>query len=160
MEVRFKKLVSEAVLPSYSKIGDAGLDLTAISRDTENTEFVEYGTGLAVEIPEGFVGLIFPRSSVSKKDLVQANSVGVIDSGYRGEIKIRFKRVFGQAFHQSNSHLSFYNIVSFNDKIRIFDVNERVAQLMIVPYPTIQVVESDTLSETERGEGGFGHTGK
>lgn len=140
MKVKFKKLVPEAVLPSYSKVGDAGLDLTAISVQFES-KYIEYGTGLAVEIPEGYVGLIFPRSSVSKKDLFQANSVGVIDSGYRGEIKVRFKQL---------------NPVASE----IFGDNERIAQLIIIPYPTIEVVESDTLSETERGEGGFGHTGK
>lgn len=142
MEVKFKKLVPEAVLPSYSKVGDAGLDLTAISI-FRNDKYIEYGTGLAVEIPEGFVGLLFPRSSVSKTDLVQANSVGVIDSGYRGEIKVRFKKVIESCFVPD-----------------VFQLGERIAQLMIIPYPTIKVIESDYLSESERGEGGFGHTGK
>ena len=139
MEVKFKKLVSEAVLPSYSKAGDAGLDLTGISICLE-LKYIEYGTGLSVEIPEGYVGLLFPRSSVSKKDLIQANSVGIIDSGYRGEIKVRFKEIITPS--------------------NIFNLGERIAQLVIIPFPTIEVIESDTLSETERGEGGFGHTGK
>lgn len=143
MKVKFKKLVPEAVLPSYSKVGDAGLDLTSNSIQQE-LKYIEYGTGIAVEIPEGYVGLVFPRSSISKVDLVQANSVGVIDSGYRGEIKVRFKIVNHQDYGKSTQ----------------FIVGERIAQLVIIPYPIIEVVESDTLSETERGEGGFGHTGK
>lgn len=142
MKVKFKKLDANAVIPSYAKSGDAGLDLTAISIN-EAPEYYEYGTGLAVEIPKGYVGLIFPRSSVSKVDLVQANSVGVVDSGYRGEIKIRFKRVKHQ-----DSNIS-----------RRFGL-ERVAQLIIMKYPVIEVEEAEELSETERGEGGFGHTGK
>ena len=142
MEVKFKKLVPEAVLPSYSKFGDAGLDLTAIAFNTERL-YCEYSTGLAVEIPEGYVGLLFSRSSVSKTTLIQANCVGIIDSGYRGEIKVRFK-----------------NMPNTHNLMKYFEVGERIAQLIIVPYPTIEVVESDILSETERGVGGFGHTGK
>ena len=96
MKVKIKKLHPDAVIPSYAKPGDAGMDLTAISKrvetgSDENGEYIEYGTGLAIEIPEGHVGLVFPRSSVSKKDLFLANAVGVIDSGYRGEVKLRFK---------------------------------------------------------------------
>jgi dUTP pyrophosphatase len=93
MLVNIKKLVPEAVLPLYAKVGDAGMDLVATSVDYSNEYYIEYGTGLAVEIPEGYVGLIFPRSSNSKKDLQLCNSVGVIDSGYRGEIKLRYRRI-------------------------------------------------------------------
>lgn len=78
-----KKLDPKAVIPSYAKPGDAGMDLTSTSRTVVSTyeeDYIEYGTGLAVEIPEGFVGLVFPRSSVSKKDMYLANAVGVIDA--------------------------------------------------------------------------------
>ena len=94
MIVRVKKLKNEAVVPSYAKEGDAGLDLVAVDKNIETdgeSEYVEYGTGLAFEIPAGYVGLLFPRSSISNKDLILSNSVGVIDSGYRGEVKFRFK---------------------------------------------------------------------
>lgn len=81
MKVKIKKLHENAVIPQYSKIGDAGLDLTAVDEKwNDDNTMVTYDTGLAVEIPEGFVGLLFPRSSVSKTSLNLANSVGVIDS--------------------------------------------------------------------------------
>ena len=80
MKVKIKKLNENAVIPSYSKQGDAGMDLVATSKIFDKCGNVEYGTGLAMEIPEGYVGLIFPRSSISKKDLALTNAVGVIDS--------------------------------------------------------------------------------
>jgi dUTP pyrophosphatase len=86
MEVQIKKLVEEAVIPSYARIGDAGLDLTAVSRsfirdeDMDMNAKVEYGTGIAMKIPEGYVGLVFPRSSIKDKGLILTNCVGVIDS--------------------------------------------------------------------------------
>ena len=158
MKVRFKKLVENAIIPSYAKKGDAGMDLTAVGINYDNVEFIEYGTGLAVEIPEGYVGLIFPRSSVSKKSLLQANSVGVIDSGYRGEIKVRFKRVYGDMLLQPAGS-EFKHVVQYTEQ-KFFETGERIAQLIIIPYPEIEVEEALELSNTERGEGGFGHTGK
>ncbi len=137
LKIRFKKLYEDAVPPSYAKNGDAGLDLTATHMTWEEN-FIEYGTGIAVEIPEGYVGLVFPRSSVSKKeDFYLKNSVGVIDSGYRGEIKLRFNK--------SESH---------------YQAGEKIGQLIIIPYPTIYLEEVEELSSTERGEGGFGSTGQ
>ena len=112
--VKVQKLHENAVIPSYSKLGDAGMDLTAV--DVQETEdYVSYRTGLAMEIPKGYVGLLFPRSSNCKKDLLLTNSVGVIDSGYRGEI---------------------------------------------LPYPQIYMTQVPELSSSERGDGGFGSTGK
>ena len=84
MEVKIKKLCETAVIPSYAKPGDAGMDLVATSRIFDKYGNVEYGTGLAMEIPEGYVVLIFSRSSIFKQELSLANTVGVIDSGYRG----------------------------------------------------------------------------
>lgn len=142
MKVLFKKLNKQAVTPSYAKDGDAGLDITAISRDiviTEDYEYIEYGTGLAFEIPVGYVGLLFPRSSVSKKDILLSNAVGVIDSGYRGEVSFRFKRLAWDS--------------------AIYNVGEKVGQLVIIPYPQIQLEQAKELSETERGEGGYGSSG-
>jgi dUTP pyrophosphatase len=142
MQVKVKKLHPDAVIPSYSKAGDAAMDLTAISVTKDEHGNAVYGTGLAIEIPEGHVGLIFPRSSNSKTDLYLTNHVGVIDSGYRGEIMFKYRSIRGLL------------------DAKIYAKNERVGQLMILPYPQIELVESDTLSETERGEGGFGSTGK
>jgi dUTP pyrophosphatase len=143
MKVKIKKLVETAIIPKYAKPGDAGMDLTATSYyyDATNDNYV-YGTGLAVEIPEGFVGLVFPRSSNRKTFHYLTNHVGVIDSGYRGEIILTFK-------HRDDI---------FNSE-RPYNVGDRIGQLIIMPYPTIEFVESDELSETERGTGGHGSTG-
>jgi dUTP pyrophosphatase len=142
MQVKVKKLHPDAVIPRYSKAGDAAMDLTAISVDKDEYGNAVYKTGLAIEIPEGYVGLLFPRSSNSKTDLYLTNHVGVVDSGYRGEIMFKYRGVRGLL------------------DAKIYAKNERVGQLIILPYPQIELIESDTLSETERGDGGFGSTGK
>ena len=142
MKVNIKKLVPEAVIPQYAKQGDAGLDLVAIDWRAV-PEYTEYSTGLSIEIPEGFVGLLFPRSSVSKYDLLMCDSVGVIDSGYRGEILCRFKRM--------NRSFNFLDIQ--------YKVGDKICQLIIIPIPTIELVEVEELSDSVRGEGGFGSTG-
>lgn len=140
--VRLKvKLTDGAPLPRHAKLGDAGLDLT--SRDTVNiqpgeTHFV--GTGVSVEIPEGYFGLIAPRSGLAcKYGITFANTPGIIDSGYRGEIKVALHNIGqnGYTVHR----------------------DERICQLVIVPYATCACVEVDELSETDRGSGGFGSTG-
>lgn len=139
--VKVKKLDPNAVIPSYSKVGDAGMDLT-ITREIENTSFsVSYGFGIAMEIPKGFVGLVFPRSSVRNQDLILSNCVGVIDSGYRGELQATFKKTNGL------------------DSLK-YKVGERGAQIIILPYPQVFMTEVPELSNSERGEGGFGSTGK
>lgn len=153
MIVNIKKLDSLAQIPTYAKPGDAGLDLTAISKEV-TPEYIEYGTGLAIEIPQGYVGLIFPRSSISKYDLSLANAVGVIDSGYRGEIKFRFKNAttinrlkeFIISWVSSKDHHSAFE----------YSISDKVGQLIILPYPSIVLSEVKELSGTERGEGGFG----
>lgn len=156
MKVRIMKLHPGAVIPSYAKPGDAGLDLTAISIK-ETDKYVEYGTGLAVEIPEGYMGLIFPRSSVSKKDLIQANCVGVVDSGYRGEVCVRFKKLVQHKDVQVTGS-TIVNLSLIDKEPDIFGNGERVAQLIIVPYPVIELEDVEELTATERGEGGFGST--
>jgi dUTP pyrophosphatase len=145
MQVRFKRLSEKAVIPSYAKPGDAGLDVSAVYHkiDTEHN-YIEYFTGLAVEIPEGHVGLLFPRSSVSKTDLALANCVGVVDSGYRGELTFRYKFA-KEAYYAS---------------LKRYQDGDRIGQLVIMPYPTIEPVVSNELSDTERGTGGYGSTGK
>lgn len=140
MNVKIKKLHTDAVIPSYAKEGDAGLDLTATSMSCDDYGNICYGTGLAFEIPKGYVGLVFPRSSNSKKDLWLTNSVGVIDSGYRGEVTFKYRQV--------------------DLEERIYHVGERVGQLIIMPYPYIEFEEVEELSETERGSSGYGSSGK
>ena len=142
MIVKIKKLHENAVIPAYAKPGDAGLDLTATSVVTDEYGNVVYGTGLAIEIPYGYAGLLFPRSSNSKTDLYLTNHVGVVDSGYRGEIMFKYRPLDGIL----NS--------------RIYQVGERVGQIVILPYPAVSFEEVEQLSDTERGEGGYGSTGK
>ena len=147
MKVKIKKLNESAVIPKYSKAGDAGMDLVATSKETDKYGNIVYGTGLAFEIPKGYVGLLFPRSSISKYDMNLTNSTGVLDSGYRGEVFFKFKRPS-----------RFTN--DFNDDCSIYNVGDRIGQIIIIPYPQIEFEEVEELSETDRGTGGFGSTGK
>lgn len=146
LTVKFRKLVPEAVTPQYAQNGDAGLDLTATSfRRTET--FIEYGTGIAVEIPSGHVGLLFPRSSITKapQGVSLKNSVGVIDSNYRGEILVRFE-------YPTRPDAVWINHVP--------KVGDKIAQLIILPYPKVYFEEVQELSDSNRGDGGFGSTDK
>ena len=140
VEVSYKKLHPDAVIPAYAKDGDAGLDLVATEIVDNTTSQVTYGTGLAMEIPYGYVGLLFPRSSIKNHELELSNSVGVADSGYRGEIRAVFNKTNGP------------------DSMK-YNVGDRVVQLIILPYPKINFVLSDELSDSERGTGGYGSTG-
>lgn len=138
--INIKKTNELAIIPKYAHSTDAGMDLVAVSMN-ETDKYIEYDTGIALEIPKGYVGLVFPRSSVSKLDLVQANSVGVIDSSYRNSIKVRFKKLK-------------------DDGVCRYVPGERIAQLIILPYPMIGFNEVEKLSDSDRGLGGFGSTGK
>lgn len=138
--LKVKRLVKEAVLPSYAKSGDAGMDLTSTSVKREH-RYIEYGTGLCIELPKGHVGLLFPRSSVTNKDLVLKNSVGILDEGYRGEVKLRFQQL------QNNYGESVYS------------VGERIGQLVVIPIEQFEIEEVTDLEESERGAGGFGSSG-
>ena len=144
MEIKFKRLSDNAILPIRAHKGDAGMDLTCTKITTTVNEagqlMVVYHTDLAVEIPEGYVGLIFPRSSIYKKSMMQTNCVGVLDSCFRGEITVVYK-------------------ITTDTIPSIYREGERFAQLVIVPIPDITIVEATELSETDRGEGGFGSTG-
>lgn len=143
LNVNVKKLNERAVIPKYATQGDAGMDLVSVSRHMDMmNHLIIYDTGLAVEIPEGYVGLVFPRSSIRKYDLELTNSVGVIDSGYRGTIQLTFR-------------ITEHN----NDRPKLYDVGDRVGQIIILPYPQIQFNEVDELTDTTRGNGGFGSTG-
>ncbi|HBZ33947.1 MAG TPA: dUTP diphosphatase [Bacteroidales bacterium] len=139
MQVKFKKLVPEACAPCRAHATDAGCDLVATSCQTDSDGNIVYGTGIALEIPEGYMGLLFPRSSNAKKDLLLCNSVGVIDSAYRGEVMLKFKPTMGT---------------------KRYEVGDRIAQLIIMPYPDVEFCQTQTLSDTERGNGGYGSTGK
>lgn len=142
MKIKIKKLHPNSIIPFYAKPGDAGMDLTAIEMAMDEDNIV-YKIGIALEIPEGYCGLIFPRSSNSKKDLLLCNSVGVVDSAYRGEFIVKFKRLY-----------------KYHLEEKMYSVGDKVAQLVIMPVPYVTFEESDTLSETDRGKGGFGSTGE
>jgi len=157
MKVKFKKLHEDAVLPKKANPGDAGMDIVCVSdgvainsgEDKNQWYYIEYQTGLAVEIPENHVGLLFPRSSISKSALLLSNSVGIIDSSFRGPVCLRFKidaNIANQAVGEWQP--------------AIYKKGDRIGQLMILPYPTIEPEFADELSETERGSGGFGSSGK
>lgn len=140
MKVKIKKLSEDSVIPKYSRDGDAGLDLTATSFSIENDCYV-YGTGIAIEIPEGYVGLIYPRSSISKYDLILANHVGVIDSNYRGELILKFKKT-----------KDLFN--------KIYIVGDRIGQLIIMAYPNVEFSICEDLSSTNRNTANFGSSGE
>lgn len=141
MQIKFKKLHQAAKIPTKAHPTDAAFDLTAVSVEAHDDIFT-YGTGIAVEIPEGHVGLLFPRSSIADySTLTLTNSVGVIDSGYRGEIKAKFR----MSRNTNNP--------------RYYETGERIAQLIIMPIPDITFVEAEELSDSDRGTGGYGSTG-
>jgi dUTP pyrophosphatase len=174
LKVNIKKLHKDALIPSYAHSTDCGLDLTAVSKTYDEYGNVVYGFGLAFEIPEGYAGFIFPRSSNHKSGLLLTNSVGVIDSGYRGEVTAKFaandKMIRPRKFIDKLKMLfeteKSYEDTDYDDvNISIdfgggYNVGDRVAQMVILPYPKVEFNEVDELSETERGKNGYGSTGK
>lgn len=139
--MRYTKLTTTAITLTRGTSGSAGLDLCA-EEDTlvSSGASVLIGTGIAVEIPEGYVGLVFIRSGLSKAGVGLTNSVGVIDSDYRGEIKLSMIYVAGNGGHYIRAR-------------------DRVAQLVVIPAPLFDLTEVDSLTSTERGASGFGSTG-
>ena len=139
MNLNFKKLSCKAVSPTRANPGDAGLDITATSiLDCKNNQII-FGTDLAFEIPEGYVGLLFPRSSIRKTGLALANSVGVIDSSYRGEVQVTFNWI--------------------NEYKPEYKVGEKVAQLVLTPFVETIPTEVEDISNTTRGAKGHGSSG-
>ena len=157
MKLKVKKLNSEATLPTYATPGSNALDLVATGiivnpgfTDSKSgrvlkANYVEVRTSIAVEIPKGYVGLLFPRSSISNTNQMLANAVGIIDSDYRGEIILKFKVLE----EQSAGAFKYANTYQQGDK---------VGQLLLVQVPTLEVEEVEELTTTERGSGGFGST--
>lgn len=137
LNIKIKRLTPTAKLPTKAHATDAGYDLYAASAYYDNG-LICYGTGIAVEIPQGYVGLVFPRSSIANTHLTLSNSVGVIDSGYRGEIKAKFRK----------------------DGTNWYSIGDRIAQLIIIPYPEVTFEEVNELSNSDRGTGGYGSSGK
>ena len=144
MKIKVKKLTPEAVVPTLGSKFAAGADLYSAEKGDVviapgETKFI--GTGIAVEIPEGYVGLVYARSGLAcKRGLAPANKVGVIDSDYRGEIKVA--------------------LLNHGKELQTLEKGERIAQMVVAPYLSVTYEETDELSDTERGEGGFGSTGR
>ena len=157
LEVKIKKLSKDAVTPTYAKHGDAGMDLTATSKSYDEYGNACYGTSLAFEIPHGYVGLLFPRSSNSKKELTLSNSVGVIDSGYRGEVLLKFKGAVS-IYETDLNHAGHFPCVG--ESADAYEIGDRIGQIIIMPIPHIEFNEVDTLEDSERGQGGFGSSGQ
>jgi dUTP pyrophosphatase len=174
MKIQWKKLHENAKLPYHAKEGDAGVDLVSVSVMIGNKSEIEYRTGLAVQIPKGYVGLLFMRSSVFNKDIDLTNAVGVLDSGYRGEIMFKYTPNFdywdyalkrkdfqtslelGEILYHEHAEDELRGIVLGADT---YAVGERIGQLVIVPYVEIESEFVEELEESERGTGGYGSTG-
>lgn len=179
MNVKIKRLSDEAVIPTYAHPTDAGMDITATRRWTDEYGNICYGTDLAFSLPEGYAMLIFPRSSVSKYDLSLCNSVGILDSSYRGELIFKFTptlAVCGISEDNDDDDTESWdlgdddviiaipgstpylpkNIMHWDQSL--YNVGDKIGQIVIIPYPHIEFDEVDELDETERGTGGFGST--
>lgn len=149
--MKIKRLHPDAVIPKKAHASDAGFDLVAVSREFTADGTATYGTGLAFEIPEGHVGLLFPRSSICKKDQSLTNSVGVLDAGYRNEVFFKFRPTLMYDDDPDCTNIPLYH--------RAYEVGERIGQLIIIPIPSVEFEEAETLGESDRGLGGFGSSG-
>lgn len=143
INVKIKKLRDNAIIPTYGSEEAGAFDLYVSEIETDSYGNQVYKFGISMEIPKGYVGLLFPRSSNCKTVLYLTNSVGIIDSDYRGEITAKFKTRDKEMFHVLN-----------------YNIGDRVAQMMIVPNFKVNFEEVEELSETKRGSGGYGSTGK
>lgn len=140
MKIKVKKLYADSLLPYRAHATDAGMDLYAHKAEYDGSRNVwNYGTGIAIEIPRGYVGLIFPRSSVYKTPGILTNHVGIVDADYRGEVRAIFRSVNG---------------------LPPYAVGERMCQMIVMPFPEVEIEEVDELSESDRGDKGFGSSGR
>lgn len=140
MQVKIKRLHPDAKIPQKAHQGDAGFDLVAVTKELTPQGYIEMKTGLGFEIPPGHMGLLFPRSSISNTKMTLTNSVGVLDENFRGDVSFRFK--------PATSGKGGY------------EIGDKIGQLVIMPYPSIELVEVDELDETDRGTGSYGSSGK
>jgi dUTP pyrophosphatase len=157
--IDYKKISESAVEPTYSREGDACVDITAISR-TITDKYVSYKTGLKIKIPKGYIGDLRPRSSISNYDLVMCNAPGTIDSNFIGELEVRFF-ILNKEY---NAQLSLFDDSNYEIALpKLYEIGDRVAQFVAYPIPELkfnQLKEDETLGETARGEQGFGSTGR
>lgn len=174
LKVLVRKLDEKAVVPTYAHPTDAGMDMYATSFEYDDNGNRIYHTGIAVAIPKGYVGLLFPRSSICRTNAVARNCVGVIDSGYRGEITFVFNTKYVQiyalkwwkrmlvwwrgTFGQKPTTIGITNWWGAPELN--YNPGDRIGQLIIVPYPKVALELTDKLPKSDRGEGGYGSTGK
>lgn len=156
--VKVKRMNPDAPMPVYAHDGDAGFDL-CVTRDAtlKPGETKILGTGIATSIPKGCVGMVFPRSGLGSRGLTLSNCCGIIDSGYRGEICA--------PLHNNHPRMGIIRRIvarlrGENDGTMSVKAGERVCQMLVMPYGQATLVEADELDDTERGEGGFGSTGR
>lgn len=160
--LKVKKLVPEATLPAKAKDGDAGYDVVAIDDGTWNDDgtYIQYRTGIAIEVPEGYHTELFPRSSITKTDLVLGNSVGLVDNGYRGEILFRFK-LTGRFNTKNGMQWANFPTEVLGQSLIMYKKGDKIGQVVIrKTEATFIIQEAEELSSTERGTGGFGSTDK
>lgn len=145
LEVKIKKLIPEVVIPEVAHEGNAGMDVVAVSKTwLKDLNCWEFGLGFSTEMPLGMKGVIVPRSSISKYDLIMCNSPAQIDFDYRGEWKVRFK--------ETKLHSPSF--------LKNYEIGDKIAQIFFEPVLNIKFLETEELTETVRGEGGFGSTNK
>lgn len=173
MKIKVKKLNENAVIPSKAHASDAGYDLTATSKSFDDDGNVVYGIGLAISIPSGYVGLLFPRSSNAKKDLILSNSIGVLDSGYIGEVMFKFKPcnvvkhmyatvstlASREYLHKRDCEEILEEIKNEDTEFNHYEVGDRIGQLIVIPIPSYEFELVDDLGSSERGSGGYGSSG-
>lgn len=167
LKIKVKKLKLHAHIPEKAHDTDACFDMTA-SWVSHESNYIEYGTDIAFDIPKGYVGLIFPRSSVTKEDIILKNSVGVIDSGYQGEIRFRFSKLVNNAFREDTTTSSLaggqtrrvIEIRGVERPLKTYKVGDRIGQIMFIKLPDVELELVDSFDETERSTSGFGSTGK
>lgn len=156
MQIKFKKLCNEAVIPTRANESDAGYDIVAIDDGTvDEMGFIQYRTGLSVCPDVGYHIELFPRSSISKYSLALANSIGLVDNGYRGEILVRFKPTM--SFVQNAVSVEAY--VVYPKITKFYKKGDKIAQLVIRKTENAQFVEVQDLERSDRNAGGFGSTG-
>jgi dUTP pyrophosphatase len=157
--LKVKRLTEDATLPKKAHPSDSGYDLVAIDDGTvDDAGYLQYRTGLAVEIPEGFEGRIYPRSSISKYDLILANGVGVIDESYRGELLVRFKSVNRWHTSEHGQYVNPNSLVGVGFS-KTYKKGDKIAQFLLQERPEFVIEEVTELSGTVRSTGGFGSSG-
>lgn len=140
MKIKIKKLSNDSILPTYANYDDAGMDFYSLEKiEIKPNQRIQVQTGIAMEIPIGHVGLIWDKSGISHNHGLKTLG-GVIDSGYRGEIKI--------------------GVINLSDKVYVLEKGHKIAQMIIQEKITPELVEVDDLADSQRGESGFGASGK